>query len=71
MQQVLIMQLLYSLYRVWYSLQSLSESGLVFLFLTIRFFGGMIANNDLIVYIFAREHLFHHCKIGQWRPYDM
>ena len=71
MQQMLIMQLLYSLYRVWYSLQSLSESGLVFLFLTIRFFGGMIAINDLIVYIFAREHLFNPCKIGQWRPYDM
>ena len=54
-----------NLEQVMLSHPSLSESALVFLILTTCFFGGMMANFDIILYIIARENVFHPCKIGQ------
>jgi len=52
-----------NLEQVLFSHPSLSESASVFLILTTCFFWGMMANFDIIVYIIARENVFHPCKI--------
>jgi len=54
-----------NLEQVLFSHPSLSESASVFLFLTTCFFWGMMANFDIIVYIIARENVFHPCKIDR------
>ena len=41
------------------------QSASVFLILTTCFFGGKMAHFDIIVYIIARENVFHPCKIGR------
>jgi len=73
-----------SFVQVLFSPPLLSESSLIFFILTTCFFGGMMANFDINVYIIARETLFHPCKIGLaqygirlisynagWAPYDI
>jgi len=60
----------FSLEQVWFSPPSLSESVSVFLILTTCFFGGIMANFDINVYIIAHENLFHACKISR-APHDV
>jgi len=50
---------------LWFSLPSLSKSASIFLIWATCFFGGMMANFDINVYIFTLEKLFHPCKIGR------
>jgi len=54
-----------SIEQVWFSSPSRSESVSIFLILTTCFFGGMVTNFDINVYIIARENS---CKIDR-APY--
>jgi len=53
----------YSLEQVWFSLLSLSESASIFLFLTTCFFGGMMTNFDINVFIIESAG---HLKVSGW-----
>ena len=62
MQRTSATEFFCSLGQVWLSSPSLSELASIFLILTTCFFGGMMANFDINVFIIARENSY---KIGR------
>jgi len=67
MQRTSAIEYFCSLEHVCFSSPSLSELASIFLILTNCFFGGMMANFDIHIFIIARENS---CKIGR-APYDV
>jgi len=58
-------QELLQLLQSWVSVKVFTSIWLSLSILTMCFFGGMVANDDLDVYIIAHKTLFHPCKLGQ------
>jgi len=67
MQRTSAIEYFCSLEQVCFSSPSLSESASIFLILTNCFFGGMVANFDIHIFIIARKNS---CKIGR-APYGV
>jgi len=67
MQRTSAMEYFCSLEQVCFSSPSLSESASICLILTNCFFGGMMANFDIDIFIIARDNS---CKIGR-APYGV
>jgi len=67
MQRTSAIELFCSLGQVWLSSPLLSELASIFLILTTCFFGGMMANFYINVFIIARENSY---KIGR-APYGV